>query len=311
MNDILAGGAAVPRAYTLPGITPARFGPLSPNPLCRSTAEVRPWQTYEEWRAAMQAAASMGDWLTCLHYGFSIDCPDQGRRVERIRIYMAVANGWMCEDNFRINDGDSSTFAFEGSTRKTRAQLRHHIARKAHAMLCLNPFCKDYLAIGRGDIDAHVQNLCHFGYLQALMTFYCPYPCESTGYGKIRNLPRNTSGPGERDHNEKVRVLILGLASSLFQYPLRKNCGVSNVVKVARLWMIEVLSYLDKLHVLDREAETLSEDEALKMREIATRTRIDGVQVTDLRVLFASGNKAAVFYNRWFIAKELRKPGKR
>ncbi len=315
LNLVLSGEKRLPDTFFQRGRIPV-FEALGLPPQCEAE-KLAPWQTWEEWRKAWKevwdGSGGIESYLNLLYYGFKLPEQNLGRadRLDRMRLYMSVANGWMSEDNF-YEPGDPVTkYRFgrpignQGHNEKRLSQLRHLIAVSAHSQLCLNAFARECMAES-GDGLCRVESLCESGALHALMTFYCPFECESRGHVKIANLPYRTNGPGERDHNEKAHELITGLVGPLFCYSFEGRdlsvnfANVANVIRVARLWVIEVLTYLDKLYLLNRiDASLFMSDERSKFFEIMERAYLpDRTGDALVRHMFAIGNTAAVLYKR-------------
>lgn len=302
--------------------------PLMTHPLL--TRAIRPIHDWNEWIDLWQKASTLEEMFGLLHYG--LDVPMPHRQTEgyqgRIEFYLAVADGWRDSDLFGIKEDhhwEDYQFGYDkhgNPKRYSPKEIRQLVARKAYEMLCQG-FFKKWAERKRDDDEVRVMwnNLIISDVFPALQTFFAPM--EKYGRVIIRNLTRTSLFQKEHSHHEQqVAAFLLELSRYVWWLREREipswwneeqkrtleaeNLLVPTRKKEGKLWVIEVLNYLDKLNILWNRAIQLDETDLMKLKEIALRTEMPDRSVLDREPRKAAtldeacyaGSKAA-----WFLKK--------
>ncbi len=213
-----------------------------------------------------------------LHSGFDVEMDQGGKYGERVGFYLTIANGWRDKDPV-FNEGDwdiasSILMKREGKEVKLHPhEIRQVLAKKAYNVLCLEFFRK--VSLLREDdpswcyTSVWEQLIFTEDFLPVLQEFFRP------AGGTRRPFP-NLSPVDRRATNEShIVAFLLNMARFAWQwggeceYPLHNqsateraqhNKAMRERVHAARPWLIEILSYLGELSLLETKGWLLKLD---------------------------------------------------
>ncbi len=255
--------------------------------------EIRPIRNWHEFLERWQVAVTLEEMLGLLHAGFNVSSFDQEQHdiwgfqsVDRLTFYFKIADGWVSSMLLRVS-ADYRIVNY--GIQKTSAELRQILARKAFEMLCqhfFRPEEMDGSCRGNRFVKLHFFLINYRVLFPAIQHFFRP---EEGLYCGRRIVIRNLSDRRERLHFEKQAIIfLLDLAVFLFGWREQRienwvnpeevsaqNTEIRTWVDSAKLWMIEVLAFLDRLDILNPEILNLDEDCLAKLLEIALRARLD------------------------------------
>jgi hypothetical protein len=261
------------------------------------TREIRPERNWHELMERWQAAVTKGDMEGVLHRGFSVSF-EKGHyeereydHIDRLIFYFIIADGW--NDHYQLYlPTDKKERYFVGwdpngnSVNKTQSELRQQLARKAFDVLCLN-FFKEVKLLGGGkygnDFNYEWQKTIISGKLFPFIRHF--FRAKKEHFGDriiICNLSRQND---KRSHNEEHAVnFLLNLTEFIFGWEeteitswsnnkdviKKHNCKMRSILDASKPWMIEILTNLDRLDVLQKKW-VLKFDKAClaKLKEIA------------------------------------------
>lgn len=244
--------------------------------------EVRPPKNWEEWLTVAVASKTYQQKLGLLHGIFEFDMgrgdwdPNLGEHggyreygnADRLEVLFAIADGWNDHDAFRTRGVSSreepvymTGYDYKNSRRiqKSESELRQMLARKAFDLLCLYFFRmsepsphSDRERIEKDWLQRIVSS-CIFPIVQQFFRV----EVDMFHRTSIRNLSYRND---QRSNNEKFAVeFLLKLPKILWQWEggrtrdEEKETALRARVDVAKLWMLDVLSTLDELRLMERE----------------------------------------------------------
>lgn len=256
-------------------------------PFCNWHAAVVCWNgtRYFQWKESI------------LHGGFNLSlrkCDYQEPeydQIDRLLFYLSAADGW---NNHCLLErpGDKDIqydlgLTTEGRTiRKSPSGLRQQLARKAFDMLCLNFFNLELKQYRDGHNTEWERIVFSEKFLPQLINFF---RVEQEKYGDdfiIRNL---SHGSGQ-SHNEQLAIdFIFSMVKFVWEWKEPYLCGcdrdktgkyykaLRQRIDSAKPWLIEILNWLGKLHLLDELILKLDDPCLVKLREIAWRSELDDI----------------------------------
>jgi len=264
----------------------------SKHPLDRPVRTISCW---EEWLRTWEAAETIEEFLSLLHWGFSKHITNRisGTYEERLIFYFRVANGWTSPLNMRREEREELVFSDPHKTEKdsqrsvtTRQDARVIIAGKAasviHKVFFSQSFpileqCDDYL----GEWKKYVSPTL----LQTIIAFFGV--CEGSYDGHdVSNLP----GKGSPQH-KNVKSFLVGLAHYIWMWRPEKvnswdspecatiiaaqNQLMQTIHLELRRWIIHMLCEVGEFDLLHRKitSDCVEEIEVLKKRALARRIR--------------------------------------
>lgn len=297
--------------------------------------DILPIANWHEWLKLWREANNLQTMEGLLHVGFSMVMDRTSHEekeydhVDRVLFYLSVADGWLDFGLLRNPTADSGEDYRVGrdrngnAIRKTQPELRQMVAEKAFNILCQNFFKLDPELYKNSSerLTRFFENLVFSDKVfPILMKFFCPEVSGTHQRVPIRNLPRRTWR--DISHNEELVIdFFVNLASYLFKWQapeiaswkeesekikhkalVEKMCSR---VAEAKLWMIEILVYINRLDVLN-DPEKMFELDKLslaRLKEIAMRTELNDIyhpveedrSVASLEEACYAGSKAAVF----------------
>jgi hypothetical protein len=308
-NDQTAAGSPAAAAHAAnPASTAVTASVLGINPLIGK--QIRPPYNWHESRSLWDAATTASQLESVLHTGFNVRTDKYAHNEpaysheDVIVFYFGVANGWAAAyDELRVA-GDTAERLFSGWDKsgcpilKTAWELRTGLARKAFDMLCTQFFCLN----GHDEHEEcwrmrHDMRDAWQGYWAHEIATEKLFPCITEFFGiqklglergfKIRNL---SSSDDRISHNEELaRSFLVNLAGFLWGWKeddiptyleqdtqnkvKAKNLAMRSRIETAKPWMVEVLSILGRLDVLQQK-QVLSQACLEKLAAIAMRSRL-------------------------------------
>ncbi|HEU0080712.1 MAG TPA: hypothetical protein VFQ72_01650 [Candidatus Paceibacterota bacterium] len=292
---------------------------------------VRPIRNWSEWLERWQAAVTFEEMRGLLHGGFDVSLQEyqygekEYSHVDRLAFYCTIADGWSGSLDMR-RDGDFRlTYRLYDSEREifrdvNPSEVRETLANKAVDMLC-SRFFKPLVA---EEVEAWtLDKRWKYGIfsqakaLDSIMGFFRidPGPVDAV---TIKNVGRRTA----RSNTERIiQAFLAELARRLWRFkdvdvshfaePERAEKVAENAKRQAqiekvKLWMIEVLAYINRLEDLNGWLLVISKPQLAKLKEIALRSSLSeyGHPVTKSRMVANldeacyAGSAAAWFLKR-------------
>ncbi|MFA6315286.1 MAG: hypothetical protein WC648_02885 [Candidatus Paceibacterota bacterium] len=265
------------------------------------TREIRPICDWSEWIELWQRAKRFEEMLGLLHVGLDVPIngyyPD-GRSyngVDRVIFYLKIADGWRNSWLLRLADENQENYVlgqdeFGNKIRKTPSEMRQLLARKAFDILCLNFFKPELYDKKMGD---HNQTLNYViteePLFPAIRNFFRTEKATLSEGMDVRNLP---IGDKISHNEERVIKFLLALADFIFDWKkedyletyctaeaqekaIERNEKKKTAIDTAKPWMIEILSQLDHLEILEKRLLHLDQPSIAELREIALRSRFN------------------------------------
>jgi len=263
--------------------------------------EIRPIRNWHEWLQRWQAAVTMDEMIGLLHRGFEVDLgqvafdEEKYDDEDRVLFYLGIADGWASYDILRSPDNvnaERREYRFgrdkNGSNLYiSRVEARRMVATKAFDMLCLN-FFKPELHICRGSDDPEVswgEQVATEKLLPAIQSFF------RIDSEILKRRIRNLTGRDDPSHTEKLAIdFLLSLSTFLWKWSeenipsweskkRQDEIKQRNLTKRSRLdavkpWMVEVLSQLGQVSMLERWVLDLDQACLDKLEEIALREEL-------------------------------------
>ena len=297
--------------------------------------EIRPIRNWCEWLERWQSAATLEEMLGLLHVGFNVPiektCYEETEYhyKDKIIFYLNIADGWKSSLLLR-RDGDDGRAEYRFGVdrhgniqKKNLSQLRQVLATKAFDVLCMSFFRLEELSeVNNRDFMCVWERVLGKELFPMILKFFrAEKDCFGTHH--IRNL----SGHEDSSHNEKEAItFLLNMAKFLWEWEeveirswdkkpeetQRYNSEMRTFLeKEAKPWMVEVLSTLGRLDVLEKKKLSLSKQCLAKLKEIALRCELshhkDPVmkdrKVANLDEACYAGSKAAWFLKRLELEK--------
>lgn len=292
----------------------------------------RPIRNWCEWLELWEEAKTFQEMLGLLHVGFDVSLvqavynEEKFDQIDRIRFYLAVADGYADSCRFRSEEdrGSISTIGYDANgfgIKKSPSEVCQLVARKAFDVLCQNFFKMELRGGGKGGdlFGAGWENIVASERLFPLITSF--FRLEGYRSGLVRNLPRWSL----KRHEEIVLGFLLNLARFLwgrekqeadrcYYYgdgPIaeeRRPCSAEIQARIneAKPWMIEVLNFLGNLEILEEWMLELDEACLDTVQKIAMRSELsrgsfpvkDDRLVGSLDEACLVGSKAAWFLKR-------------
>lgn len=300
------------------------------------TREIRPIRNWHEWLGCWQAANTLQEMEGLLHVGFSIFLEKstysekEYDEIDRLIFFFTRADGWTNDDLLAVPYDGGKTYHFGGRDfrgerkEKTARELRQQLACKAFDMLCLN-FFKTELMSDEG------REFFFNSVWEKTITSERLFPVIQNFFGvekpqflrrRIRNLSLRTD---KRSHNEqeavnflsnltkfiwgwkgKEREIWLGLKKEDKEAEEKRRAEIESRLNSAKPWMIEVLSQLNRLDLLEERILELDKICLNTLKKIALQTSLESVfhPVSENRLVSTldeacyAGSKAA-----WLIKK--------
>lgn len=262
--------------------------------------KVAPIGTWSEWLKLAYAATSFEQKVGLLHAGFDVK---MGRRemygapdytpFDRLEFYFGVADGWTESDHFRtkgVSWQDEPEYEVGhdknwNRIRRKESDQRQLLARKAFSMLVSKYFTElswveEANYNGRETGGEHeIRRFLSSPEFLAIQKFF------RVEEGRVYNL---SSKRDEENHwQKKIFEFLLWLPPLLWNWTEKEirsydseeviqkkelqNLTEAGVVAEAKIWMIEVLSALDELDLLERWILELDEPCLAKLKELALR----------------------------------------
>lgn len=268
--------------------------------------EVRPPSDWEDWLALATESKSIqqklgllhgifefemgrGDWDTNLgeHGGYR-----EYSNVDRLEVLFAIADGWNDHYAFQtqgVSSRDEPTYMMgydkkqERRIQKSVRELRQMLARKAFDLLCLNFFRMDEPSphSDRERIETDwLQRIVVSRVFPTIQQFFRITVDTIMHRSEIRNL---SYCDNQRSNNEKSAVeFLLKLPKILWEWRSgrtgdeSKEAEVRARVDTAKPWMLDVLSTLGELRLMQHEWILALDAPCLaKLREVALRNEIN------------------------------------
>ncbi len=275
--------------------------------------EIRPLVVWREWLEHWQEAKNLQAMESLLHCGFNVIMDEaswNGSHLERIfyekdRIifYLTIAHGWSYPWSLELPGDERYDVGIDSSGNKIQKrayELRNQLARKAFDMLCINYFKNMVMQFDRTDAPGFGWDRMVFSneIFPAIQTFF-KVQKQKNGDTIVLNLPPQSHHPLFDRQNSHHEVLIISFLMRLVSYiwnwkedrfisykinkaeiavekaAYEKNMSEKrNVIHAAMPWLIEILSHLNKLDVLQKWILEFDKPSLAKLKEIALRNRV-------------------------------------
>jgi len=273
------------------------------------TREVRPIRNWHEWLGYWQKAENL-EWMeSLLHVGFSISLEKNAHsekeydEIDRLIFFFTIADGWTNDDLLAVPYDGGKTYCigsrnFLGQRKKvTVRELRQQLACKAFDMLCLNFFKTELMSDeGNGFFFTSVwgQTITSERLFPVIQNFFgVEKPQFRFGRIRIRNLSCRTD---KRSHNEQEAVNFLsnltkfiwgwkgkerevwsGWEEERKEDEKKRRAEFESRLNSAKPWMIEVLSQLHRLDLLNYWILELDKSCLAALRKIALQSSLEKV----------------------------------
>ena len=258
------------------------------------TREIRPDSNFHELMERWQAAVTLGDMLGVLHRGYGVSLErwtydeKEYDEIDRHIFYFTIADGWA--DHYLLKLPEDGRKEYEaGCDRKTPSELRQQLARKAFDMLCLNFFKMELIDRGYSGNKPKAEweeTIVSERLFPVIQNFFRAQKAFS-GRIEIRNLSRFHE---KRSRKERLAVdFLVNLAEFIWGWRelddpyfsddekyLGHLASTRARIDTAKPWMVEVLSYLDRLDVLRKWILELNKACLAKLKGIALRNEFTG-----------------------------------
>lgn len=285
-----------------------------------------PYESYKEWFADLGAATNDGNYsriVSVLHNGWSYPLPYRlsypaslnPEYVDRLEVYLAIANDWESHEYFRSphHRGSGPEEAFNmlrsgrGIERLSASALRQDLARTTFDIVLRQYFAKQETLPDMTDHrHAAFNNTTFLGSreFRIVREFLALRKGRFSGH-EIPNLP--TAGMIERSPlNRHLATWLLRLPEMIWKWEApeissyldeaEKRERTELIARVTaslpemRHWMIEVLYVLGELEVLNQWLFELDEACLAQLHEIALRSKLGYTNATQFLI---SGTRPA------------------
>lgn len=268
--------------------------------------KIRIEASWDEFLGNCRKAETYGERLGLLHRGFDVPTHSREEEIAKLSFYFFEAENWrnsFLHENTTDNGGMTYIAGYDEdgiAIKKSPADLRREIAKKAFDMLSLNLFKKIALkGIGHYHVVLFSEKL--FPVIQSFFRI-------DEG-GTIHNLRYSKSN---RSHNENLAVDFLVAMAKVIWSEENEDAQFN---QIAKPWAIEILTALNQLEVLHPWLFSLDKATLEKLQEIALRSRLEkySAPVTEDRLVnsveeaFFLDSPAARFLIEYRIKKEVRK----
>lgn len=299
---------------------------------------VPPTGTWHTWLQLVRNATTFGQKLGLLHEGFEVEMTGapygmkKYTEMDRLVFYFGVADGWTDHNHFRPSgmswqDEPEYYVGYDKNgnhLKRSESQQRQQLARKAFSML-ISKFFVEQTWIEQASYNSHrdghgeelIRRFLVSPQFQAIQQFF---KLEERG---IHNL---TSHDDRHPQKEKVIEFLLKLPPLIWDWTEEeipsyaskedgektrlRNLATTSIVATAKLWMIEILSDLERLDLLEQWLGDFDEPTLKKLEEIAMRAKFPGHNfVTSKSRLVASLDEACYLNSpaAWLLKKNALK----
>jgi len=291
--------------------------------------KIRPIHSWHEWLQRWQVAVTLEEMSGLLHVG--LDVPEnrypnetQYSYFDQVTFYLTIADGWADRYPFLVAEGDTDYIIgrdkYGNVIQKTSSELRQQLARKAFDVLCTNFFKLEEHKERNGSVANWIDEIISGQILLSLQEFFRSEKSQLGNRIRIRNLSERAEN---RSHGEQQVVdFFIVLAKSVWEWKeedvpswrdaaekngiARRNDEMRSRLLNAKPWLVEILSQVDQLDILEKWLLKLDRACLVKLEEIALRgelRRFDHPVSEDRRVASTDeacflGSKAA-----WLIKK--------
>jgi hypothetical protein len=206
--------------------------------------QIKGIESWTEWRKLWDAATYAEQLHGLLHIGFNIETRHYRESNERVRFYLAIADGHSAiyPRNLQREDDPTSPHAKEWSAfgYLNRPSLRQEVAHKAFKTLCLTFFRQQDGICPWSNAVRDEETL------QAILNFFLQEPEFAINQKVLSNLDRN---PDSR-LNEIVREFLLCVVREGWLNGRDRGPETVEYFRKARPRFVEILYRMDKLSFL-------------------------------------------------------------
>lgn len=268
---------------------------------------VRPIEDWKEWLELGEEAKTMDQKIGLLHVAFDVPLRKPYTPEDRLKVFFEIADGWgndwllktrndqyACEPKYvvgRDKNGNHIT--------RTESEQREVLARKAFGMLAAHFFRMPSIREDNCDRSGQESELLQkfvFGPLFSVVQNFFRVQKDAREGAKVRNLSYPWRGSKRSQQEEYVVSFLLKLARFLWRWKEprvsfyffedspgtqarkkeeeRKGSAMRAIVDNAKPWMVEVLSQLEELRLLENWILDLNEACLAALREIAMRNEL-------------------------------------
>ncbi len=260
--------------------------------------KIRPIRNWHEWLTHWQVAETLEEILGLLHVGFNVPLEAFNWRekkydeINRLISYFTIADGW--SDYFLFEnseDGDKTYWVYSKKRgilmEQKLCKLRQELAAKAFSMLCLNFFNLDlYLKDSQRKFKPEWREVVASERLFPVIQNF--FQVQEEKFFPKKMIIRNLTVNGKKSHHERMAIkFLINLANFAWKWeeetwlcPYGKEEELEKEREVfcsrldsAKPWLIEVLSFLGRLDVLEKWILELDESCLKKLEEIALRNK--------------------------------------
>jgi hypothetical protein len=304
--------------------------------------EVRPMRNWREWLKLWNEAMTYQQLISLLHVGFDVIMEkerhwDKGEpeytEVDRLVLYFSVADGWNDERAFRKGRRDLEHNGYDEHGKYTtwrESGLCRKVAAKAFELLCSRFFTLEY-----SDFDQYKEdwNYKWVRIVASPVLFPIIQKFWRAEEGLVRicisNL-RESRLDKPSHHEERAFAFLVNLANFIWTWrkveggwslskeenAVKEKCDAEMRARLdaAKPWMVEILSELDRLDVLEKWIFTLDDSCIEKLKEIALRKEFSDSRlvakerkVESVEEALLLGSKAAMFLKRLEVVRKERK----
>jgi hypothetical protein len=288
--------------------------------------EIRPIANLHEFFIRWQAAKTYEEMLGLLHHGFNISLQRYGLdekeydEIDRLVFYFTIADGWYDHRLLKLPKDKDFYVCIKGKMgTMSQYTFRQELAKKALNMLCLNFFnAKLIKEVWRGRKTFNPEwgnTIVSKRLFPVIQNFFRIQRSMLFDKKEIRNLPQKE----KLSHNEKEVVsFIINLATFVWEWEkeneppywdleIEKQCiKMYSRLNSFKPWLIEVLSFLGQISLLEKWTLELDEACLVKLEKIALRNKLsrfnhpvtEDRQVTTIEEACYIGSPAA-----WFLTK--------
>lgn len=249
-------------------------------------------ENWTEWKQLWEAATHAEQLHGLLHVGFDVDIRTYHELNERVRFYLAVADGHSAiySQSLRREDDPTDPHKKERSTFGVlnRSDLRQKVARKAFKMLCLNFF---RLPDKDGEVPSWQNAIRDAETLRAILDFFLQEPDFAVSEKPLSNIDRDL----DSHLTEIICEKLLRLVKEGWLDGRDRGPETCEHFRRARPQFVEILARLGKLDLL-LQKEYEPDDACMAMLEtIAMNPRFMPIwrAPDSIDVAVAFGSKAA------------------
>ncbi|MFA6295068.1 MAG: hypothetical protein WC666_01435 [Candidatus Paceibacterota bacterium] len=298
---------------------------------------IRPICNWSEWLEFWQKATTSDEMIQLLDIGLDkpLDRHNNDEQIDRIIFYLKIADGWTNHFNLRDFGEDNREYHMGwdengNAIMKSRSELCQNIATKAFEMLCLKFFKLErvncYHSKKPNEFFWSILDDENGKLFLAIMHFFRTE--EKYGPGDENVYICNLNGHIEPEKENMATSFIIKLINFLLDWkePLiaswkrdpekivltEQNTRIRNIINNAKPQIVEILSSLNRLDILEKYILDFDDLILDKLKEISLRKELksysqpikDTRKALDLEEACLAGSKTALLLLRYGISKK-------